>query len=414
MGVPRVHSHRRLRVAAAAIGLLALLALAGCGTNPPAPAGSAAGMAMDGMPMGAGGSHDVHRHQGQGGSAPAAGRVRTYYVSADEVRWDYAPAGRNLITGLPFDDVAATYVSPGNGRIGSSYLKCLYRGYTDAGFGTLQPRAPRDAYLGDLGPVLRAEVGDTITVVYRNTCPFPTSMHPHGLFYDKPGEGAPYDDGTPGDQQGGDAVPPGGTHTYTWRVPDRAGPGPADGSSVMWMYHSHTDEVGDVYAGLSGMIAVTRAGMARPDGTPEDVDREVFLDFMIDNENKSPLLTANQEAAGVPVLSEEQQGEELAETNLKHAINGYLYGNMPLIDVRAGTRVRWYVMGMGTEQDLHTPHWHGNDVVANGMRTDVVSLLPATMVVADMVPDDAGTWLLHCHVGDHITAGMQARYRVTP
>jgi hephaestin len=180
------------------------------------------------------------------------------------------------------------------------------------------------------------------------------------------------------------------------------------------MYHSHTDEVGDVYAGLSGMIAVTRAGMARPDGTPEDVDREVFLDFMIDNENKSPLLTANQEAAGVPVLSEEQQGEELAETNLKHAINGYLYGNMPLIDVRAGTRVRWYVMGMGTEQDLHTPHWHGNDVVANGMRTDVVSLLPATMVVADMVPDDAGTWLLHCHVGDHITAGMQTRYRVTP
>jgi hephaestin len=36
------------------------------------------------------------------------------------------------------------------------------------------------------------------------------------------------------------------------------------------------------------------------------------------------------------------------------------------------------------------------------------------MVVADMVPDDAGTWLLHCHVGDHITAGMQTRYRVTP
>jgi hephaestin len=85
---------------------------------------------------------------------------------------------------------------------------------------------------------------------------------------------------------------------------------------------------------------------------------------------------------------------------------------MPMIDVRARQHVRWYVMGMGTEVDLHTPHWHGDDVVVNGMRTDVVSLLPATMVVADMVPDDVGTWLLHCHVGDHITAGMVTRYRV--
>jgi hephaestin len=70
-------------------------------------------------------------------------------------------------------------------------------------------------------------------------------------------------------------------------------------------------------------------------------------------------------------------------------------------------------MGMGTEVDLHTPHWHGNDVTVNGMRTDVVNLLPAAMVVADMVPDDVGTWLLHCHVNDHIAAGMVTRYRVT-
>jgi hephaestin len=35
------------------------------------------------------------------------------------------------------------------------------------------------------------------------------------------------------------------------------------------------------------------------------------------------------------------------------------------------------------------------------------------MMVADMVPDDVGTWLYHCHVNDHITAGMQALYTVT-
>jgi hephaestin len=70
---------------------------------------------------------------------------------------------------------------------------------------------------------------------------------------------------------------------------------------------------------------------------------------------------------------------------------------------------------MGTEVDLHTPHWHGNVVTTTmGMRTDVLPLLAGQMQTADMVPDDPGTWLFHCHVNDHILAGMLARYRVLP
>ena len=78
--------------------------------------------------------------------------------------------------------------------------------------------------------------------------------------YDKGSEGAPYADGTTAAQQGDDAVPPGTTYTYNYTVPDRAGPGPMEGSSVMWMYHSHTDEVGDTYCGLMGPVIVTAAG----------------------------------------------------------------------------------------------------------------------------------------------------------
>jgi hephaestin len=29
-----------------------------------------------------------------------------------------------------------------------------------------------------------------------------------------------------------------------------------------------------------------------------------------------------------------------------------------------------------------------------------------------MKPDDPGTWLYHCHVNDHILAGMLTRYQV--
>ena len=72
------------------------------------------------------------------------------------------------------------------------------------------------------------------------------------------------------------------------------------------------------------------------------------------------------------------------------------------------------MIDLGTETDLHTPHWHGNTVLMTGMRTDMLELLPGTMRVVDMVPDNVGTWLYHCHVNDHITAGMQALYTVTP
>lgn len=343
--------------------------------------------------------------------AAGGGLERKYYVAAEEVLWDYAPAGRNEITGRPFDQGANVFIAPGPDRIGSRYTKCLYRGYTDAAFTTRQERPEAERYLGFLGPVIRAEVGDAVTIVFRNNCPFPASMHPHGVAYDKAGEGAGYNDATTGADTADDAVPTGGTYTYRWKVPERAGPGPMDASSVMWMYHSHSDEIADVYAGLSGFLVITAKGKARPDGSPADVDREIFDLYEVDDENASPFLAANIERAA----SQADPGDAgFVESNLMHSINGYLYGNGPTVTMRRGERVRWYLMGMGTEVDLHTPHWHGNTATVNGMRTDVVNLLPASMAVADMTPDVAGTWLFHCHVGDHIAAGMLTRYQVNP
>jgi manganese oxidase len=348
---------------------------------------------------------------GGSGRSPAPGGVtRSYFISADEVVWDYAPAGRNQITGKPFGDNENVFVRRGPGRIGSQYRKCLYHGYTDASFRTRQPRREDESYLGDLGPVIRAEVGDTIKVVFRNACSFPTSIHPHGVRYEKASEGAPYDDGATGHP--GDAVPTGRTVTYTWHAEERSGPGPMDGPSAAWMYHSHADEVADVYAGLTGFIVITAAGKARPDASPEGVDREVFSLFEVDDENTSPLLDANITRFARPPAPDTED-EDFVESNLMHSINGYVYGNGPVVRVSRGERVRWYLMGMGTEVDLHTPHWHGNTATINGMRTDVANLLPASMIVADMTPDAVGTWLFHCHVGDHIAAGMQARYQVT-
>ncbi|MBV8594773.1 MAG: multicopper oxidase domain-containing protein [Candidatus Eremiobacteraeota bacterium] len=353
--------------------------------------------------------------------------VRTYYVAADEVTWDYAPSGIDQITGLPFGMMETPYVVRAPHRIGRLYRKAIYREYTDSSFRTIKPRAANDRYLGILGPIIHAEVGDTIKVVFKNNATRPYSMHPHGVLYKKDSEGVAYRGSTSAERMGG-AVPPGATYTYTWEVPERAGPGPNDPSSVVWFYHSHVDDQKDTESGLIGAIVVTARGMARPDGTPKDVDREFVTLFDIFNENQSwylqhnidtyaPLVKGPIKAEAIPL--DEQgaftlNGSGFVDTNFKFTINGYLYGNGPLMTMKKGDRVRWYVLAFGNGFNFHTPHWHGNTVLAANQRTDVLNLAPAQMMTVDMVPDNPGTWLYHCHVSDHMHAGMSALYQVDP
>lgn len=365
--------------------------------------------------------YSVHNHDlYSSGDAPSAslsdanfqGQTRTYYIAADEVQWDFAPTGINQITGKPFDDTANVYMESGKDRIGKVSLKAVYREYTDDTFTKLKPIQDKWQHLGILGPVIHAEVGDTIKVVFKNNARFPFSIHAHGVFYQKESEGASYNDGVSEYEKKGDAVPPGKNYTYVWQVPERAGPGPHDPSSIVWMYHSHVDEVSDTYAGLAGPIIITRHGEANPDGTPKGVDREFVTMFEIFNENKSPYLDYNiktfaQNSSGVNV-----DDADFQESNMRHAINGYMYGNLPGLTMKTNTHVRWYVVGMGTETDLHTPHWHGQTLLMGGMRTDMVELLPMSMKVLDMYPDNVGTWLYHCHVNDHISAGMLSLFTV--
>jgi manganese oxidase len=362
----------------------------------------------------------------------AAGTVRTYYIAADEVNWDYAPQKRDVVMGTRFTTDEAVFTVNGKHRIGSVYRKAMYRQYTDATFRTLKPRAAGDAYLGLLGPVIHAEVGDTIKVVFRNNASRPYSIHPHGVLYKKSSEGMTYADGGSMTNRDGGAVLPGHTFTYTWEVPERAGPGPNDPSSVVWLYHSHVNEQRDIDSGLVGAIIITRRGMARPDGTPKDVDREFVTLFNFFDENESWYLTHNiktyaQDPQGtikdavrlsaIPVDAEGNfnlAGSGFVDSNTKATINGYMYGNGPKMVMKQGEHIRWYLITLGNGFNFHTPHWHGNTVLIEGRRTDVVLLGPANMVTADMVPDDPGTWLFHCHVADHMEMGMSALYAVDP
>ena len=370
-------------------------------------------------PGGIGGGHNHGAEANAAGTCVGAVKpmTRTYYIAADLVQWNYAPDGLNVAQGRPFTAQENTYVGKGAGRIGSTYTKALYREYTDATFATLKPRPAADAYLGILGPTIRAQVGDTIKVVFKNNSSFPASVHPHDVVYTHANEGAPYE--FPGETAADrldDAVAPGASYTYTWNVATRSGPGPGDPSSKLSMYHSHTDEVGDTYSGLIGPMIITRAGCAAADGHPLDVDREIINLYQVWNENKSLYLDQNMaEMTPDATLTNAQLKDDpgFEESNLMHAINGYVFTNGPKAAMNRNTKVRWYIFSMGTEVDLHTPHVHGN-VWTNsmGMNMDMFGVLPGEMQTLNMVPDAAGLWLMHCHVNDHITAGMISEYQV--
>lgn len=340
---------------------------------------------------------------------PGGGKLHTYFIAAEEVDWNYAPSGDMLQEPFCGDPDAFLQAQPN--RIGQRYRKAIYRGYTDATFERLQVPTAHWRHLGMLGPLLRAEVGDRIYVTFKNKTRFPASIHPHGVFYLKTSEGSGYSDGTSTSDKKDDVVQPGGTCVYDWLVPERAGPGPNDGSSLVWLYHSHVQAAKDANAGLIGAIIITAKGKSRPDGTPNDVDREFVTLFNIYDENQSTYFDVNLKAY-LPGKTVNTNDLLFIESNMKHTINGYIFANLPVMTMHKGERARWYLLGMGSEADLHTAHWHGNTVLHHGHRTDVVELLPASMKMADMTADNAGVWMFHCHVNDHMVEGMSAKYEV--
>ncbi len=362
--------------------------------------------------------------------ATATGKVRNYYIAADEVDWNYMPSGTEIdrMTGKPFDKNSKMFIERGPHRIGTVYRKAIYREYTDASFTKLKAHTPEWEHLGMLGPVLRAEVGDTIKILFKNQASRPYTMHPHGVFYLKNSEGAFYEDGTSGADKADDSVPPGGMHTYVWSVPASAGPAEGDPSSIVWLYHSHHDEGKDVNSGLMGGMVITARGKARPDGRPKDVDREFVVAFMVFDENQTWYLDHNiqtytSDPKGVikgEISPVDADGASnvfaggFAAVNHKHSINGYIYGDGPMMTMKKGERVRWYLLTLGGIFNFHTPHWHGNVLMHDRRRTDLVGMMPAQMLTLDMNPDNPGIWMLQCHMSQHMAYGMRTNFKVSP
>ncbi|XP_047664470.1 ferroxidase HEPHL1-like isoform X2 [Tachysurus fulvidraco] len=331
--------------------------------------------------------------------------TRTYYIGIREIYWNYAPSERNLISGLDIkhDEDASTYLFNCEKRTGIVYKKAVYKQYTDNTFTTEEPTLNM---LGFLGPVIRAEVGDEIIVHLKNFASRPYSIHPHGVLYKKNSEGAWYPDGTSGGNKSDDAVAPGQTYTYTWIVTENFAPTEKDSDCLTSMYHSHVNAPKDIAAGLIGVLLICKKGALDQSGVSH------FLMFSAVDENLSWYLEENIKEF-CPEAENITGDEDFQNSNRVHSINGFVYGNLPELEVCLGRPVFWHLFGIGNDIELHSIHFHGHTLLNQGHRTDALNVFPATSFTAKMVPYMNGKWLFGCQVGDYMHAGMQGIYEVT-
>jgi FtsP/CotA-like multicopper oxidase with cupredoxin domain len=102
------------------------------------------------------------------------------------------------------------------------------------------------------GPLIKLDVGDRLIVHFTNKLSADTTIHWHGLRVPNTMDGAP------GFTQ--DPIPPGGTFTYDFVVPD---------AGTFW-YHPHSDSAAQVGYGLYGALVVN-----------DPADPEVFGDELV-------------------------------------------------------------------------------------------------------------------------------------
>ena len=110
------------------------------------------------------------------------GKVRRFFITAEEEIWDYASESQNPVSGNKRDKSVQLMLNSVNRlridvhSLGTRYYKAIYHEYQDE---TYTERKVRPHWQGNMGPILRAEVGDIIQIFFWNKASRNFTIHPH-------------------------------------------------------------------------------------------------------------------------------------------------------------------------------------------------------------------------------------------
>ena len=186
-------------------------------------------------------------------------KIARYFVAADEVEWNYAPEGQNMCSnsnllrrkmcGWP---TATTALDPSTSKLRIESIKTQSSIRLDLvqNLDLIQP-------LGtwELGPVIKASVGENIEIFFRNNLGEPTSLVPiAGALVPSKVEAV---NEIQKARQTSDKllVVPGGEIKMTIHVGKDAGPSGRK-NTVSYIYASNANLIRDINTGLMGLIII--------------------------------------------------------------------------------------------------------------------------------------------------------------
>ncbi|XP_062358841.1 coagulation factor VIII isoform X1 [Cinclus cinclus] len=325
--------------------------------------------------------------------------VRRYYIAAVETAWDYTHSDLLSVLQAPAGILGHAGPRPPPAGVPPQYRKAVFVEYLDASF--TQPRL-KPAWMGLLGPTIRAEVYDTVVITFKNLASRPYSLHAVGVSYWKASEGAGYEDETSQPEKEGDRVDPGKTYTYVWEIQENQGPTDDDSRCLTHSYSSNTNSVKDINSGLIGALLVCRPGTLASDGN-EGLQKEFVLLFAVFDEGKSWYSEQGSPGAAQP------QAHNRTEL---HTINGYINGSLPGLTLCLKKQVHWHVIGLGSGPEVHSIFFEGHTFLVRSHRLSSLEISPATYLTAQTMPGTAGWFRMFCQILSHQQAGMEAFVKV--
>ncbi|KAA8588858.1 hypothetical protein FQN60_010203 [Etheostoma spectabile] len=336
-------------------------------------------------------------------------QYRHYYIAAEEITWNYGIR-------KPHQLIKPREMRRGMRKFLPEYKKVVFREYSNEEFLLPLGRGELQEHLGIMGPFIRAEINDLLTVVFKNKASRPYSFHLQGVYDRSQGGGVSQNHASsapPGVP--GEPVAPGEARTYNWRVTKKQGPTDNEFPCKTGAYFSTVDKERDIHSGLIGPLVICKSGILRTrQNTQRDV-QEFALLFHTFDETKSWYLEENLRRHCAPPCQANTEDPWYHISNRFAAINGYVAETLPGLLIAQRQLVRWHLLNVGSDGEYHTVHFHGLPFTVHTEkkhRMGVYNLFPGVFGTVEMTPLTVGTWLVECAIGDYQLAGMRAKLLV--
>ncbi|KAJ1119171.1 hypothetical protein NDU88_007357 [Pleurodeles waltl] len=299
-----------------------------------------------------------------------------YFISAEEVIWNYASqksGNSDRMQTLPKN----------------LYKKVVYRQYTDDSF---TKRVEQSSEKGILGPVISAQVKDTIKIVFKNMASRPYSIYPHGVSISKAMEGATYPTDHRNNSSQSHAVKPGETFTYEWYIHDTDVPTQNDAQCVTRPYYSAVDMTRDIASGLIGQLLICKTLSVNTRQLQKKADLEQHLVFAVFDENKSWYMEENLKKFHKDILKLDES--KLYSSNIMYTINGYTHEAIQTLGFCHDEVIRWHITTMGAQDDILAIGIAGHSFKYKGRNEDILNIFPMDAESVTVEMDNLGVWML--------------------